>query len=179
MALLSLSRKVFRLVKSMVIFAEAAFDLTILVPKSKFTEASSIKYGRDSPVEVDNISDLSQYLHLSLPAGGADCIRDIKQTIAESAEGFWIGAHSFVRILLKEDVAVKEGEVPKIVIDGKPSEVLDDTMDLAHVFEGDAYRNQEIQRILKVVESKHTHHIVWVTVLSNLSSFIISTIYRC
>ena len=131
---------------------EAAFDLTILVPKSNFGDISpSNGHIGISDSHSDN---LDQYLYLSLPAGGADCIRDIKQTVAESAEGFWIGAHSFVRVQLKEECTVTEDPEPKVVIDGNPSEVLADTVDLAHVFGGDVYRNHEVRRALKVVESE-------------------------
>jgi hypothetical protein len=122
--------------------------LTILIPKPNFGKStwakSTVKAGQD----------LDNYIPLAFPTSGTDCIRDIKQTVAESPEGFWIGSHSFRRILLKEKPAAKEGEEPTVIIDGEPSEVFNEALDLAHVFPEESYKNLEVRRVLIAVASK-------------------------
>lgn len=125
------------------------FDLTILVPKAQIGGPSSThatKFDRD---------DIDSYIPLFLPSSGADILRDVRQTVADSAEGFWLGMHSFDRVQLDEKPADKEGEDPTLVIaTGKPSEVFTDSTDLAKVFEGEEYRDLEMKRAVRVVPSR-------------------------
>lgn len=123
----------------------AAFDLTILVPKANFTrQASSASKSKDS---------LDDYVPLFLPATNADVLRDIKQSVADSAEGFWIGAHSYQRITLREEAPDQEGDEPKLFLAGEDSEVFPETADLGTVFAGDEYKSHETRRALRAVES--------------------------
>ena len=125
---------------------EVVFDLTILVPKARFGNPnSSTKFDKN---------DLDNYIPLYLPSSGADILRDVRGTVADSAEGFWIGMHSFDRVMLQEKPAEKEGEEPTFTLTGEASEVFPDSVDLAHVFQGEAYKSHETRRALRVVNSK-------------------------
>lgn len=130
--------------------SELVFDLTILVPKASFgSQASSsgaTKFDRD---------DIDCYVALFLPSSGADILRDIRQTVADSPEGFWLGVHSFDRVKLQEIPAEKEGNEPTLaIVPGESSQVFSDSVDLAKVFEGDEYSDHEVRRALRVVPGR-------------------------
>lgn len=133
---------------SCIILDNAPFDLTILVPKASFTSASS----RTSSDKKDTDS-LEDFVPLFLPATDVDVLRDIKQSVADSAEGFWIGAHSYQRVVLREEAPAQEGDEPKLFLDGKPSETFPDSTDLATVFGGEEYKGTNLRRALKAVQS--------------------------
>ena len=116
------------------------------MPKARFGSqcGSNTKFDKN---------DLDNYIPLILPSSGADILRDVRGTVADSPEGFWIGMHSFDRVMLEEKPAEKEGEEPSFSITGEASEVFPDSADLAHVFSTEAYKNLETRRALRVVNS--------------------------
>lgn len=122
-------------------------ELTLLVPRPSLSSSSKNSNTKLDPEDVDS------YYCLTLPASPHDTIRDIKQTVSESPEGFWIGAHSFQRVLLKEIPAKTEGEDPNFVFDGTPSEILSENIDIAHVFEDGMYEDLQVRRVLRLAES--------------------------
>ena len=125
-----------------------AFDLTILVPRASFTTQAA---GAASKKSKDNLDD---YVPLFLPATSADVLRDIKQSVADSAEGFWIGAHSYQRITLREEAPENEGDEPRLFLESQDSEIYPETADLGTVFAGEEYKSHELRRALKAVEGK-------------------------
>lgn len=125
----------------------APFDLTILVPKARFTSSSSSQQSSSSSNSLDD------YVSLFLPATDVDVLRDIKQSVADSAEGFWIGSHSYQRINIREEAPAQEGDEPKLFLEGEASETFPDTTDLATVFAGEEYKSGELRRALKAVQS--------------------------
>lgn len=74
--------------------------------------------------------------------------------MADSAEGFWIGAHSYQRITLREEAPEQEGDEPKLFLEGQDSQIYPETADLGTVFAGEEYKSHELRRALKAVESK-------------------------
>ncbi len=123
------------------------------MPKARFGSQSG------SNTKFDK-NDLDNYIPLFLPSSGADVLRDVRGTVADSPEGFWIGMHSFDRVMLQEKPAEKEGEEPTFSIVGEASEIFPDSADLAYVFSGESYKNLETRRALRVVSSRsHSAHI--------------------
>ena len=138
----------------------------MLVPKARFGSAGLTTTTTSSNSSSED--NLDSYIPLFIPAGGADLLRDLKQTVAESTEGFWIGAFGFQRVLLKEEQqpdGAENGEGvaadPKITFDGKPSQTLSDHADLANAFADEIYRKVEVRRVLKVVEGESRLTPVW------------------
>ena len=154
----------------------------MLVPKARFGSAGLTTTTSGNSSSEDS---LDSYIPLFIPAGGADLLRDLKQTVAESTEGFWIGAFSFQRVLLKEEQqpeGAENGEGvpadPKITFDGKPSETLSEHTDLAKAFADEIYRKPEVRRVLKVVEGKSSCPAAYVWRPSASNTCFSSPVYR-
>lgn len=134
------------------------FDLTIFVPKADFIAISKQQPPQHQHVPqarsgADSLPDsLDGYIQLFLPASNVDFLRDIKQSVADSAEGFWIGAHSFQRIpLAVEEEQSGEQLEPRFDLNGKASDIFPDTTDLGTIFSGEEYKDPNARRALRAV----------------------------
>lgn len=158
--------------------ANAPFDLTILVPKLPFgahsNDASNGVAGVSASAPATsntksngsgNGQDINQYVLIYVPAGPADLVRDIRQAVMESAEGCWIGAHSFQRVVLKEEQedeaaeaqhagAVAEALGGRISLQEESPEIVEETATLAAVFSSEQYASPQFRRALKVATSE-------------------------
>lgn len=126
------------------------------MPKARFTASSSGgNAGKAASSGSSSSDNLDDYVPLFLPATDVDVLRDIKQSVADSAEGFWIGSHSYQRVTLREEAPAQEGDEPKLFLEGQASETFPDSTDLATVFAGEEYKSGELRRALKAVDSEY------------------------
>jgi protein TIF31 len=122
----------------------------VLVPKPRFItrdDADPCSALCTTP-ESDN---LELYNSLSLPVTKLDSLHELKQMVIESADGYWLGAVGFKRLLLKINDSPSEGE-SNLECSGEPSDVLGEYSELSHVFDGPEYQDDKVLRVLKVVE---------------------------
>lgn len=99
--------------------------------------------------------NLDEYHHLTLPSSGQDTIRDIRQAVLESADGCWLGAHSFRRVSVKEhDPPLSSGEPDFCQIEGEPSEVFHEATDLGTVFKSEEHADLHKRKVLVVAEGE-------------------------
>jgi hypothetical protein len=126
----------------------------VLVPKPRFISRDDSPSAASSSVlaTTPDSDDLDLYNSLSLPVTKLDSLHELKQMVVESADGYWLGAVGFKRVLLKVVQGPTEGE-NRLEFTGASSEVLGEYSELSHVFDGPEYEDESVLRVLKVVES--------------------------
>jgi hypothetical protein len=132
-------------------FYPGQFELTVLVPKPRFIARDDADQSSALATTPES-DDLELYNSLSLPVTKLDSLHELKQMVVESADGYWLGAVGFRRVLLKIIEGDSEGE-SRLEFSGEASDVLGEYSELSHVFDGPEYEDDKVLRVLKVVES--------------------------
>ncbi|PLW29893.1 hypothetical protein PCASD_16585 [Puccinia coronata f. sp. avenae] len=124
------------------------FQLSIFIPRPKFCSEVNL-----APVQpaIGEEEPESAYIELILPAHGPETIRELQQSVIESAEGWWLGSIGLASVELDKN--------------GKPDpqqlsvgNVYGEFAELSSAFQSENFKDPDVKRALLAVNIDYTEY---------------------
>ncbi|OAV92189.1 hypothetical protein, variant [Puccinia triticina 1-1 BBBD Race 1] len=126
----------------------AGFQLSIFIPRPNFCSEVNLTPGQS--VNGDQEPE-SAYIELILPVNGPETIRELQQSVIESAEGWWLGAIGLTSVELDQN--------------GKPDpqqpstrNVFGEFAELSSAFTSEKFKDPTVKRALLAVNIDYTEY---------------------
>lgn len=129
------------------------FECSVLLPPAPFAT--------DERPTPDNASGSDgSLIAIAIPCGAVDLLQDLRNVVLDSAEGFWLGSFAFARVPAEdaeggslEPDAPLDPDAP-CPTDGSRADVpISSWTEVGVVFDGPAYADLSVPRVLRVVDA--------------------------
>lgn len=126
----------------------AVFHLSIFIPRPKFCPEVQLVPIFQASQDHD---PKSAYVELILPAHGPETIRELQQSVVESAEGWWLGSFGLASVELDQDGKPDPNQLDLRTIYGEFTE-------LSSAFRSNKFKDPDVKRALLAVDINYTEY---------------------